>query len=64
MNLTRRTKMSKQYKTWGKGKAKTVRLDNSPEKKIIIREGEWHINVHRSEVDSLIVALLEMRSAK
>lgn len=56
--------MSKQYKTWGKGGAKTVRLDNSPTKQIIIREGDWHVNVHRSEVDSLIVALLEMRSAK
>jgi len=56
--------MSKQYKCWGKGKAKTVRIDNSPSKQLIIREGDWHISVHRSEVDSLIIALLEMRSAK
>ena len=56
--------MAKKYKTWGKGKAKTVRLDNSPQKKIIIRNNEWHVDVHRSEVDGLIVALLQLRDAK
>jgi hypothetical protein len=54
----------KKYKTWGKGKGKTVRQDNSPQKKVIIRNGDWHVDVHRSEVDSLIVALLSMRNCK
>lgn len=52
------------YKTWGKGKGKTVRLDNSPTKQVVIREGEWRIKVHRSGVDSLIIALLSLRGAK
>ena len=60
--------MPKQYKTWGKGGAKTVRSvtmpDNALSKKIVIREGDWHVDVQRNEIDSLIIALLEMRSAK
>ena len=56
--------MAKKYKTWGKGPGKTVRQDSLPTKRLIIREGDWHISIHRSEVDSLIVALLEMRKGK
>ena len=56
--------MAKKYKTWGKGGSKTVRFDTLPTKRLIIREGDWHISVHRSEVDSLIIALLEMRTCK
>ena len=56
--------MAKQYKNWGKGGKKTVRQDRNVTKQIIIRNGDWRVTVQRSEVDSLIIALLEMRKSK
>jgi len=49
------------YKTWGKYQAQTVRQDKDFKLRAIIRQHDNEILVNKCEIDSLVIALLEMR---
>ena len=49
------------YKTWGKYTQQTVRQHCTKKNMFIIRQENKHIEVGKGEVDSLIMALLQIR---
>jgi len=52
------------YKAWGKFNGQTVKESKSNKRQLIVREGFNNVSVNKNEVDSLIIALLELRNSK
>lgn len=52
----------KKHKTWGNYNQQTVRRESPSQ--LVIREGGNQISVHSKEVDSLVIALIKMKSTK
>ena len=49
------------YRTWGKYCKQTVRKDKDVVGALIIRQGKITVDMDNDEIDSLIIALMEMR---
>jgi len=49
------------YRAWGKYSQQTVSKNKDGQNLLIIRSGQTRITIKKNEVDSLIIALLEVR---